>query len=42
MVGKFNYRATTATQLVFSGNFVTMVRNLRREEGPRMMYRRQD
>src|ERR1039458_5802863 len=40
MVSKFIYRAATATQLVLSGNFVTMVQNRRREEGSRVMYRR--
>jgi hypothetical protein len=40
MTSKFIYRATTAVQLVLSGNLVTMILNLRRDEGSRVMYRR--
>lgn len=40
MASRFVRRATLATELVLSGNFVTMLRNLTREDGSRVMCRR--
>ena len=37
---KLTYGAATAAQLMVSGNFVTMVLNLRRHGNSRVMYRR--